>query len=209
MTNELKDLFHKWGCDKGHKHRYHEIYEPIFAPKKSEPINFLEIGIWKGAGAASLIDYFDDVNVYGLDIFTRMTPEEVPVLQHERMKWAKTDSTNIETVNVLAHDFGVEYDYILDDGAHHPEANLLTFRYCSPFLKSGGVYIIEDVWPLERMSSEQLKHPWLVQNADRYSLAMNEKFLAELDNSGMSIERFDNRHVSGQPDSYAIVLRKD
>jgi len=204
----LQEIFEKNGTDKASKHKYHEIYEPLFKSNKNKKINFLEVGIWKGHGMQAMLDYFPKAQVYGLDIFSRMTPDEVPVLKDPRAHWAKADTTKSQTASVLATEFNVKYDYILDDGAHHPEANMLTFRYCSPFLKKGGVYIIEDVWPMERMSSAQLNHHWLVQHKDRYNTFKNEAFLRELEDSGMEIERFDNRSVSGHPDSYVITLRK-
>jgi SAM-dependent methyltransferase len=204
----LKQIFEKHGTDKASKHKYHEIYEPLFEPKKNDEINFLEIGIWKGLGMASLIDYFPNGQIYGADIFTRMTPNDVPILQHERAHYIKADSMSWGITSLLERKFNVEFDYILDDGAHYPEANMLTFRHCSPFLKTGGKYIIEDVWPLEKMTTQQLNHSWLNKYPDRYSQLANAKFLGELHKSGFEIETFDNRNVSGHPDSYVIVLTK-
>jgi len=40
----LKEIFVKHKCDKGIKHRYWEIYQNDFEPKRKEPINILEIG---------------------------------------------------------------------------------------------------------------------------------------------------------------------
>lgn len=205
----LKAIFDKHGADKSSKHKYHEIYEPLFEPNRDKEINFLEIGIWYGKGMEALLEYFPKSQVYGLDIFSRMTPDDVPVLKDPRAHWAKIDTMDVKTTSVLDKEFGVKYDYILDDGAHYPRANMLTFRHCSPFLKKGGLYIIEDVWPLERMNSKQLAHQWLTRHPDRYSMFENEAFLTELDKSGMKIERFDNRQRSGHPDSYVITLRKE
>lgn len=207
--NELGKIFTKNGADKATKHKYHDIYEPIFAPNRDKKINFLEIGIWKGHGMQSFLDYFPNGQIYGLDIFTRMSPDDVPALQNPRAHWAKVDTTTSKTSSILSTKFGVEYDYILDDGAHHPEANLLTFRNCIPYLKSGGIYIIEDVWPIERMNPKQLSHDWIKRHRDKYNSFTNEKFLIELESSGMKIERFDNRQKTGNPDSYVITLRKE
>jgi len=207
--NELGKIFTKHGADKASKHKYHEIYEPLFAPKKDEEINFLEIGIWMGYGMASLVEYFPKGMIYGVDIFSRMEVNDVPILDHDRTDYAKADTTKPEFSDVLSKTFDVQYDYILDDGAHYPEANMLTFRHASPYLKPGGKYIIEDVWPLEQMDTQQLSHSWLKKHPQRYNALANQMFLNELETSGMSIERFDNRAKSGHPDSYVIVLTKD
>ena len=37
------------------------------------------------------------------------------------------------------------FDIIIDDGLHTEEANIGTFFTFEPYLKSGGVYIIEDI----------------------------------------------------------------
>lgn len=204
----LRQIFDEHKTDKGSKHSYDRIYEPLFEPRRNDQINFLEIGIWKGLGMASLHEYFPNGNIYGVDIFTRINPEDVPILQEGRCSYVKGDSTKPEISSVLTREFGVQFDYILDDGAHHPEANMLTFRHTCKFLKPGGYYIIEDVWPLELMGPKQLKHDWLVKNADLYSDFKNQLFLNELNMSGMTITRFDNREISGHPDSYVIVLQK-
>ena len=204
----LREIFEENQTDKGSKHSYDTIYEPLFEPRRNDDINFLEVGIWKGHGMASLHDYFQNGRIYGIDIFTRMTPEEVPILQEWRCDWAKGDTTNPSISGLLVAKFGVMFDYILDDGAHHPEANMLTFRHLAPFLKVGGYYIIEDVWPLEKMTNKELQHDWLVKNPEQYSHLKNEMFLRELENSGMKITRYDNRQISGKPDSYVIVLQK-
>ena len=204
----LRQIFDECKTDKGSKHSYDLIYEPLFEPNRMNPINFLEIGIWKGHGMAALHEYFPNAAIYGIDIFTRVNPEDVPILQEWRCDWAKGDSTDPRICSVLDAHFGVMFDYILDDGAHHPEANMLTLRHTWKFLKPGGYYIIEDVWPLELMSNKELKHDWLVKNAEKYSLFKNELLLAEIRSLGAKVTRFDNRKTSGQPDSYVIVLQK-
>lgn len=204
----LRTLFDEHKTDKGSKHSYDLIYEPLFQDKRLDQINFLEIGIWKGHGLAALHDYFENGNLYGIDIFTRIKPEDVPILREYRVDYIKGDSTKSEIMGVLNERFDVKFDYILDDGLHTPEANKLTFRHMHPFLKSGGLYIIEDVWPLEKMSSKELKHPWLHKHPLEYSQEQNKAFLAEIESSGWEIARYDNRKKSGEPDSYVITLKK-
>ena len=38
--SDLKAYFDTYGADKGHKHFYHEIYEPLFEPNRNNKINF-------------------------------------------------------------------------------------------------------------------------------------------------------------------------
>jgi SAM-dependent methyltransferase len=203
--NDLGKIFEKHGTDKASKHKYHLIYDNIFKSKRNKEVDFLEVGIWKGVGMASFLEYFPKGNIYGLDIFTRIKPEEIPILKNPRTSWIKADSTHPSCMPLVKL-FNTKFDFILDDGAHWPEANKLTFRHLKKFLKPDGVYIIEDVWPMERMTNSQLNHKWLKQHPDRYNHLSNEMFLKELEDSGMEIERFDNREIA-HPDSYVITLK--
>lgn len=203
----LKQLFDKHVCDKSSKHKYHTVYDQLFSPIKDDPIKFLEIGVFKGASTAAFHEYFQNGTIYGLDIFVRTNPSELAILNEDRVKWLKGDSTS-PTVAAQIHEWwdDVKFDVILDDGMHTPAANMATFQNLLPFLKQGGMYIIEDVWPLELMSTMELQHPWLTKNPDRYTDLENMKFLDAMSKSGLSIERFDLRGETGEPDSYIIKM---
>src|SRR3989338_7021589 len=95
------------------------IYEPLFAPLRSQVFNFLEIGIFKGQSLAMFHDYFTQATIHGVDI---------------------TLSSYQQHLNTLL--FGI----ILDDGDHHPSSQLKTFENLFfDHLEEGGIYIIEDV----------------------------------------------------------------
>lgn len=205
----LKELFDKHGTDKGTKHRYDIVYDHLFSPRRNQELNFLEVGVWKGNGLAAFHEYFPNANLYGIDDFTRVNPEQVPIFKKDRVQWGKCDSTIFEESSLLLRKFGVQFDIIVDDGAHHPHANMFTFMNFKDALKPGGIYVIEDVWPLESMSQQEWSHPWVQKNPSYYNNGVNERFLRELKESGLGIERYDNRLISGQPDSYLIVLHKD
>lgn len=203
----LKDLFNKYDCDKHRKHRYDQVYQQLFEPLKDKPINFLEIGVFHGASTAAFHDFFPNATFYGLDLFVRTRAEDLEVMKRERTHWLKADSTNPGVRTQVMKAFpGVKFDVILDDGLHTPKANRQTFENLSPLLNEGGMYIIEDVWPLEKMSMKELEHQWIKRHPDRYNQLDNNMFLAAMDKSGMKIKRHDLRKISGQPDSYIIEL---
>lgn len=204
----LKYYFDKFRTDKSSKHHYHEIYEPLFEPLRNEPINFLEIGVWKGHGLEAFHEYFPNANLYGVDIFTRITPDEVPVLKKERVNWLKCDSMSYGAKNDVQSVWNdIKFDVILDDAAHYPEANRLTFETFKDFLKPDGMYLIEDVWPIEDMYGFEKLHPWFQKHPTRYNDVENDKFLKVMNESGLKISRYDNREKTGEPDSYVIKLQ--
>jgi len=202
----LKELFNKYGCDKAKKHHYHTVYQPEFEPLQNESINILEIGVFKGESASAWIDFFPNATVYGLDIFVRVSAEDIPILQHPRVKWLKGDSTHPSVSGAIQKAWpDVQFDIIIDDGLHTPEANAQTFKNLFPFVKSTGSYYVEDVWPLDIASQKDLQHYWLQKSPDIYNMLKMNMFLNEIDDK--QVERFDLRKLSGQGDSYIIKVQ--
>tara|TARA_B110000503_G_scaffold60382_1_gene95934 strand:+ start:1512 stop:2126 length:615 start_codon:yes stop_codon:yes gene_type:complete len=202
----LKELFNKYGCDKAKKHHYDTVYQPEFEPLQNESINILEIGVFKGESASAWIDFFPNATVYGLDIFVRVSAEDVPILQHPRVKWLKGDSTHPSVSGAIQKAWpDVQFDIIIDDGLHTPEANAQTFKNLFPFVKSTGSYYVEDVWPLDIASQKDLQHYWLQKSPDIYNMLKMNMFLNQIDDK--RVERFDLRKLSGQGDSYIIKVQ--
>lgn len=205
----LGDLFNKYGCDKTKKHKYDKIYEPAFEKYRDEEINILEVGVFNGHSTEAFHEYLPKANLYGLDIFVRTKAEDLPCYQKDRTHFLKASSIEPSVKTQLMKKFGnIKFDFIIDDGMHTPLANKLTFRYLSPFLKEGGTFFIEDVFPLELMTLKELEHPWIQRHLDRYNALENNMFLVEIEKSGMTIKRHDNRKLTGEPDSYIIELTK-
>jgi hypothetical protein len=44
-TAELATLFNQYGSDKSSVHNYHLVYAPLLAPRRSDPLRLLEIGL--------------------------------------------------------------------------------------------------------------------------------------------------------------------
>jgi predicted O-methyltransferase YrrM len=204
----LRELFDKYGCDKGtKKHKYDRCYEPYMADRRDDQLNILEIGCFRGESTWAWLEYFPHATIYTIDIFERHTPNEIDVLKEERVKWLKADSMNASLPMKMRKEWGdVEFDFIIDDGAHWPQANRLTFENCMPFLKQDGAYFIEDVWMLDRMKS----HPWVEGRPQLYSMPEHVRFMT-------TIEQFDVKHydyrtttVAGSgayPDGYILRVK--
>lgn len=203
----LKEILNKYKSDKSEKHYYHTVYEPIFE-NYLEDITFclLEIGIFKGNSISAWLEYFPKARkIIGIDIFNRIDPKDIPILKNERVTWIKGDSTKSETFskNIIKPIF----DIIIDDGMHTPRANADTFKCAMPYLKNNGIYFIEDIWPLDKMTLIEKKHKWItdVKRKDQYTDEEYQYFLNTI--SGYNIEQFDLRKLSGQPDSYIFKIK--
>ena len=177
LMNSLVELFDKYKCDKGSlKHRYDRVYEPALHQLKDGPFNMLEIGVFKGNSTEAFVEYCPQVDVVGVDIFTRVDVKNIPILNHPHVHPCKCDSLEgpTEEFKALAED---KFDIIIDDGLHTHEAQWKTFLNFFPFLKEGGSYFIEDVWPYDRMTDEQKQHYWLKKYAPAFSEEEYQKLL--------------------------------
>jgi predicted O-methyltransferase YrrM len=207
--HDLKKLFDKYECDKGtEKHHYYKEYEPYFESKKDEPLNILEIGTFKGASTRAFHEYFPNGTIYTIDIFERKQPEELhDILNEERVKWLKGNSMDAGLGMKIRKNWGdVKFDFIIDDGAHYPLANRLTFNNCYPFLKEGGVYFIEDFIPMHIMSQAELSNSWLVNKAERYSMLEHNKLMTELDDYDYKF--YDRRREIKTIDTFIVAITK-
>ena len=203
----LDKLFRKYRCDKGTKHNYHKVYSELWESLRNKPINFLEVGIFKGLSTQAFLEYFPKAKFYGIDIFTRLNPEDVPVLNNERVRWIKGDSMNHNIRSQIKKEWkDIQFDIILDDAKHTPEANQLTFKNISPFLKDGGMYLIEDVFPLHIMNTKEMNHQWIQEKSDELNYLKFQNFQKEL--QGWKVTEYDLRKKSKQPESYIFKITK-
>ena len=122
-----------------HHHNYVELYETFFAPKRHEVTRLLEIGVQKGHSMRLWEDYFPTARIFGVDI--------VDSSQHDtgRITTFIADQASREQLGefLLAH--GSRFDIIIDDGGHRMDQQQISFGVLFPHLRSGGLYVIEDV----------------------------------------------------------------
>jgi len=153
----LNQIFNHYECDKGsNTHHYYKVYKSHFESYREEPINILEIGVYKGLSLKSFVEYFPNANLYGVDIFERLPFDHdcfTELHENPRVTLIQADST----APCILHEQGIKFDVIIDDGSHHPRDQLATFINYWDLVKSGGVYFIEDVWPQHMLTEEKKK----------------------------------------------------
>lgn len=212
MSTELANLFIKHECDKAQKHQYHLIYGPHFEARKNEHINILEVGVFKAASTKALLEYFPFASFYGIDIFDRVTMESTGISDNNRVNFIKADSTNENLTNEIKEAWGsIEFDIIIDDGLHVPDAMLATFKNCFPLLNKTGTYFIEDVWPTHKMSDEEIrKYPWLhYPNGSRRPKFGVEKTQALYNYiNNYQLKEHDNSMKTGNRDSFIFEIKQ-
>lgn len=162
--DELTRLMNQAGSDKGlglrGRHGYTRIYHKLLSSRRKEPLTFVEIGLlrtdWdkrrsrngeegapplKASGAPSLKAwrrFFPRAKIVGFDIddFSEVRMPEVTIL--------RGDMSRREDLLRIADECQNAMDIVIDDGSHASHHQQLAFATLFPFVKPGGLYIIED-----------------------------------------------------------------
>jgi hypothetical protein len=126
--------------DKHYWHRYSGFYRRHFASLGSVSL-ILEFGVYKGASVAWLRDLFPDAEIVGLDIL----PPQPEWPTGTGITYITADQGDRAAIAGILHSLGRRFDLVIDDGSHVPrhQANCLAETF--PWLRSGGMYILEDL----------------------------------------------------------------
>jgi len=120
-------------------HNYLVFYEKFLESNRQKPIKLLEIGVAGGASARMWEEYFPNAQIVAADI----NPD---CLQYKsnRITIEISDQSDPRQMSELAAKYG-PFDVVIDDGSHFWEHQITSFRYLFPFVKWGGIYILEDL----------------------------------------------------------------
>ena len=126
---------HKDGTDKVSNHNYAAAYESLF-PDRDAIRLVMEVGVAGGAGMLAWREIFQRADIVGLDI------HPCAACPAERLEFHLGDQRRqVDCARAAA---GRQFDFILDDATHMLENNLLTMFWLWPFVRPGGVYVVEE-----------------------------------------------------------------
>lgn len=135
----FQEILTKSGTDKVTHHGYHFFYPTYLEKFRNTNDAMIEIGIEdEKKSLYAWLEYFNNSFIYGLDI-KNITDS------NERLKIIQLDQSSEEQLNNFIMQIKHQIFFIIDDGSHIPEHQLLTFNKLFQILKPGGVYIIEDI----------------------------------------------------------------
>lgn len=147
----IRDIASKYDTDKafnsshGTSHGYDTYYEKYLEPIREYPLNLMEIGVvMEGTSGGQSIklwkEYLPNAKIYVIDILN------ISHFEDDRVKCYSSDSSNYETMMHAVNYFNIDnYDLIIDDASHLASHQQSTFGFMFKYVKSGGLYIIEDV----------------------------------------------------------------
>ena len=149
----LKEILDRYGSDKANRHKYHNIYGAILRDKNNIR-NIFEIGLGTnyknivsnmgingkpGASLRAFRDYCPNASVFGADIDKRILFEE------ERIKTFYVDQTDPVTFDPILEKIPKNFDLVIDDGLHSPNANIASLEFGLKIIKVGGWVVLEDI----------------------------------------------------------------
>lgn len=128
---------HVGGTDKMSCHNYGDAYEQLFACRQDVQ-HVLEIGITDGSSMKAWREIFKNALIVGLD----KEPCAAARIGGDRLEFHIGDQRSREDCERAAN--GRQFDLIVDDACHEIDANLATFGYLWPFVRPGGIYVVEE-----------------------------------------------------------------
>ena len=154
-------------------HNYIPTYELLFAKFKNESINFLEIGIYQGGSLKLWRDYFTKANIVGVDIIYTETARNT--LSNSNVSVFLSDSRDLNS-DVLKNKINnIEFDIIIDDGCHAFDSQYKTLINYFRKLKTGGIYIIEDIEPRTLNNPQYINMFKQISNFEIVNLSQQDK----------------------------------
>lgn len=182
----LTDFADRYGSDKGSsKHRYTELYHMLFLPLRDRKIRFLEMGLLIGGpehgsdpdretndlpSVRMWLDYFPNAEIYGLDI------SDFSWFVHDRFKFLRCDLDERDSIRRKFRDIE-NFNVIIDDASHASHHQQNAFLELFPKLKSGGLYIIEDL----RWQPESYERTGITKTAALFQSHLNDGVFSHSD----------------------------
>lgn len=128
-------------------------------PEHTQPNNVVEIGMWDGGSAVFWNEILKPNKLVGIDIIENGGNEyfQKYLKTTEKLKpyWATDQANGKRLREIIKENFDKEpLDIVFDDGSHMYAQTLASFNAIFPFVKNGGIYIIED-WAWSHWKSQE------------------------------------------------------
>ena len=101
----------------------------------------LEIGVYRGGSIATWKELFPKAKIYALDI----NPECAQYADRSRVKITIGSQADPVALEKWIKQVTDPIDLIIDDGSHVMEHLKTSFMHLFPKLRSGGIYVVEDL----------------------------------------------------------------
>jgi predicted O-methyltransferase YrrM len=136
----------------GHRHPYTPVYSLLFGRLRDHPVRMAEIGLAMGASAEMWCKYFQhpDALLMGFDRDEQLLRGAQERVGDHRFRTGLMDVSVDGAIQGALEGAvaagGGPLDVLIDDSSHNHEHQIRIIREGFPFVKSGGMLIIEDVF---------------------------------------------------------------
>lgn len=157
MMTSIK--FEDYKTDKGPEgHSYQRAYDRFCFEKRDQVKNVIEIGTRPGS-INLWLDYFPNCTLFGWDL-------KNPKVNNPRFVYRKVNQSSDQEMREFFQKEDREFDVIIDDGPHTPKEQTRCLEIAFPYLKSGGVYIVEDLHCTDPNNEPQKSYLQFMNGAD-------------------------------------------
>ena len=139
MNQSFEQLGYSSGTDKVTHHGYQRFYPRYLENLRYIATGMLEIGIDSNKSIHLWKNYFPNAQIYGIDIHQKPEVDRQVTL-------IRADQSKLVELKASLSNIGHPIQFIIDDGSHIPEHQILSFNFFfEHLLQPGGVYIVEDI----------------------------------------------------------------
>ena len=128
----------KGRADDTARHNYTTYYHELFAPIRESTRAVFELGIFMGNSLRMWRDYFPNATIYGADV------DPATCFTEERIITKCFDEREVVPGSPLMAEWPL-FDIMIDDALHTHADNVKFFYSARHKLRSGGIYVIEDL----------------------------------------------------------------
>lgn len=121
--------------------KFYEIYDRYFSEFSGRPAALLELGVYNGMSLKVWASYFPTGTAVGVDL----RDPGPDFTAYSNIVYEVADQTDrLRLIEICKAHAPEGFDIIIDDASHVGYYSASSFSVLFPYLKSGGLYIIED-----------------------------------------------------------------
>ena len=131
----------------GHRHPYTPVYSLLLSSFRYQNIKFAEIGVANGASVLMWNMFFEKGTFYFYDRDQNFLDNAKKIVPTQNNTFGIMDVIKPESIKECLESACVDgkLDILLDDSSHNPNDQYHIIHESLPYIKSGGMIIIEDI----------------------------------------------------------------
>lgn len=143
VDGKLTELGTKYHTDKAYYHKFTRMYERYLYDKRNKIQTMVEVGVLRGASIKMWDEYLPNAKILGLDINSEHFKEHQ---FSSRVNLEVCDASKKVSLEAVLKKHNMEsIDLFIEDGSHRVSEQVSTLDAAWKYIKSGGIYVIEDM----------------------------------------------------------------